>query len=147
MSNPVSTRGRRVAAGFVVGALLAVGAAAGRTGSPRSLGPPRPAVVGQSRQPSASSGPENEDPEAHEHGLWMEHVRLLRSEPLLQRLPYRDRELGVQLSGATATGRPVLLVVYRGSIRVAREDLRSVLSLLGDRGAEYAVRYRPLGRS
>lgn len=97
----------------------------------------------------ASSGPaapawENVDDDARNPAMYRRHARLLRAEPLLQRLPYSDRKLGVQLVGTTPSGRPVLLVTYRGSMRRARNDMRSLLSRFEDGGGEYATRYERL---
>jgi hypothetical protein len=68
----------------------------------------------------------------------------LNAEPLLQRLPYRDREIGVALAGLTGSDKPLLLVTYTGATAAARADVRAVLARLGDLGAEYAWRFRRL---
>jgi len=97
------------------------------------------------RSESQQAAPVNLDPDARDHTLWARHARLLRIEPLLQRLPYRDRQLGVQLGGVARFGRPLLLVIYRGSLRAAREDMRALLARFHDEGSEYALRYQPAG--
>ena len=104
----------------------------------------RNAVPQRGPDPAPTEREENTDPDADEPRVGAEHVRLLVAEPFLQRLPYRDREVGVALSGLTGGSKPLLLVTYRHSAAAAREDLRAVLTRLADPGTEYAWRFRPL---
>jgi hypothetical protein len=86
----------------------------------------------------------NVDPEAHNPRLRGEHRRFLAARPLEQHLPYRDREIGVQLVDVTKTGKLVLLVTYLHSRTAAREDMQALLARYHDPATEYAIRYRPV---
>jgi hypothetical protein len=83
----------------------------------------------------------NVDTDADEPRIGREHAHLLAAEPLLQRLPYRDRQIGVALTGATASGRPLLLVTFSGRRAAARADLQAVLTRLDDPATAYAWRF------
>jgi hypothetical protein len=87
----------------------------------------------------------NTDAEARAPSLRAEHLELLHAQPLLQRLPYRDHEVGVELWGVSAQTKPLLSVIYRGSLDAARADMRALLRRLRDSGREYAFRYQSLG--
>ena len=141
---------RRLAVAFAVGLLVALAIAHGTPESEPSrawrgagtiapadarVGAPATAVHGEAK---------NRDPDARERALREEHLRLLAAEPLLQLLPYRDVRLGIALASVTLRGEPVLLVTYRGRIGPARRDLSDLLARLGDRGSEYALRFRAL---
>jgi hypothetical protein len=171
MTAAASTSWRCAAAGFALGALLACGAQSWRTpaGDVRPSKPSTAPVYASNavprsgrviaptlRSPSSAStgvtaGPPhreriNLDPDAHDPALRAAHLGLLAAEPFLQRLPYRDRELGVALAGVNWRGKPMLVVIYRGAVDAARRDLRAVLRRARDPGTAYEMRYRPLGR-
>jgi hypothetical protein len=171
MTALASTIWRCAAAGFVVGALLASGTRAWRTltGSARPSRPVAAPVAASKavprgsrivarplrtrssasiavREAPPSQRSANLDPDARDPALRAAHLRLLTAEPFLQRLPYRDRWLGVALAGVNGQGKPVLVVVYRGAAATARRDLRAVLQRDRDPGTAYELRYRALGR-
>jgi hypothetical protein len=111
---------------------------------PRILVPPGsklPAVGRRSPARGAHAAQTNIDPEAGDPGLWREHLALLAARPFLQRLPYRDRELGVALQNVNLQGMPVLLVTYLGTLRAAQQDIGSVLARAHDPGNEYKLRF------
>jgi hypothetical protein len=129
----------------VLPALRRPGTSARRAESPRPVAAVTPTALPRERLrllPAATQV--NGDTDADEPPTGIEHLHLLGAEPLLQRLPYRDRELGIALAGAAGSGKPLLLVAYTKSAAAAREDLRRVLAGLGDPGAEYAWRFRAL---
>ncbi len=66
---------------------------------------------------------------------------MLADRPLLQRLPYRDREIGVGLDRVLGDGRLELLVTYLGNRARAVGDLRRLLARYGDPGTAYVERY------
>lgn len=84
----------------------------------------------------------NIDPEAHDPKLRAEHRDFLASRPLEQHLPYRDREIGVELVNVTATGKPVLLVTYIRSQASAQQDIDNVMARYRDPGTAYVIHYR-----
>jgi hypothetical protein len=86
----------------------------------------------------------NVDPEAHNPRLRSEHRRFLQARPLEQHLPYRDREIGVELADVTKTGKLVLLVTYLHSATAAREDMQALLARYHDPATAYVIRYRPV---
>jgi hypothetical protein len=83
----------------------------------------------------------NIDPEAHDPKLRAEHHRLLRSRPLEQHLPYRDREIGADLVNVTTGGKLVLLITYIHSQAAARADIERLMAHYHDSGGAYVIRY------
>jgi hypothetical protein len=108
--------------------------------------PRRPEANGPRRQGTWTPRVPNLDPDAREPALRAEHLRLLAAEPFLQRLPYRDREVGVALLNVTPHGAPMLLVTFVGSLASARRDLWRALAEANDPGTEYALRYERVSR-
>jgi hypothetical protein len=120
-------------------------ASAPRTKAPRDASGVHPSAATHGfPRGTAQPGRSNVDADAREPRLRTAHRHLLDSEPLLQRLPYRDRELGVALAGVARDGKPVLLVTYRNAAAAAREDMSLVLERLADHGGEYVLRFRRL---
>ena len=115
----------------------------GALGERRRIAPERELPAGGATAAQGSAQP-NIDADASERGLWAEHVRLLREEPLLQLLPYRDRDLGIDLGGATRSGTPLVIVSYTGTAAAARQRLRALLAALHDAGGEYVFRLHSL---
>ncbi len=145
-------------AGLLLGALLVFATTAPGGGSDLARVGGKQAILlpvgrgpasypGQARaRASAVSAFANIDPDARDPELRAAHLRLLATRPFLQRVPYRDRELGVTLVGARPDGRPVLLVSYLGSLDAARRDLQSAFAAAHDEGSEYELRYERLAR-
>jgi hypothetical protein len=106
------------------------------------LGGGRKAIAKRTVQ--AASALRNIDPEKLDPALRREHRELLRSRPLEQHLPYRDREIGVTLVNSTSGGQLVLLVSYLHSQGTARKDVRRLMASYHDPGGEYLIRYRPV---
>jgi hypothetical protein len=117
--------------------------------SQRILAPERATSPGQNR-PKAdrhrTSEAANADPDASDPALRRAHVAALAARPFLQRLPYRDREVGVALDSVTPQGTPVLLVTFLGTLRAARLDIGAVLARSHDPGSEYELRFERLIR-
>jgi hypothetical protein len=88
----------------------------------------------------------NVDVDARDPALLLEHLRSLIDRPLLQRLPYRDDEIGVSLAGSERSGRLILEVAFLGRRTVAAHDFAALLHRLGDSGDGYEVRFRALAR-
>jgi hypothetical protein len=112
--------------------------------SERILAPPRstpPAPSGHATARSKPSGRINVDPDSSDPALLHEHLALLAARPFLQRVPYRDDEVGVALDSVTPRGTPVLLVTFYGTLPAARRDLRAALARSHDRGNEYELRF------
>jgi hypothetical protein len=91
-----------------------------------------------------AGGSRNVDPEAHDPKLRSEHRRFLRARPLEQHLPYRDREIGVNIVDVTKNGKPILLVTYLHSQASARADMQTLLARYHDPATEYVIHYRPV---
>ena len=155
MSGARPNSGARICAAFVLAVIFAAVALPALHRQTRSAdrGAPSPGTapavirnaitqLGEGTAPTERQ--QNTDPDDDEPRVGAEHVRLLGAEPLLQRLPYRDLEIGVALSGLTGSNKPLLLVTYSGTAAAARADLRAVLARLADPGAEYAWRFQRL---
>lgn len=85
----------------------------------------------------------NADPDARRPALRTDHLALLATRPLLQRLPFSDHSIGVALVGVAAGGRPVLLVTRRVADARARRDLGALIARVRDRARNYVIRFRP----
>jgi hypothetical protein len=103
---------------------------------------PERAVTHSSEEPAGGS--RNVDPEAHDPKLRSEHRRFLRARPLEQHLPYRDREIGVNIVDVTKNGKLILLVTYLHSQASARADMQGLLARYHDPATEYVINYRPV---
>jgi hypothetical protein len=148
--------GRRTAGPVLAGAAIDRGApGAGAvdgvaTRSPRSeriLRPERATSTEQSRPTAGryqATEPANVDPDASDPALRRAQLAALAARPFLQRLPYRDRDVGVSLDTVTPRGTPVLLVTFLGTLPAARRDMRAVLARSHDAGSEYELRFERL---
>jgi hypothetical protein len=99
---------------------------------------------GGSREPAPAGSTPNLGPDERDSALRSAHRALLRGSPLLQRLPYRGREIGISLVGMAGGGRPLLLVASRIGGAPARRDFDALIERMHDSARNYVVRYRRL---
>jgi hypothetical protein len=85
---------------------------------------------------------ENVDPDARDPSLRRAHLALLRTRPLLQRLPFSNDRVGISLLGQAPGGKPLLAVTYVGSRRGAQNEVRRLVARLGERAQDYSFHYR-----
>jgi hypothetical protein len=92
-----------------------------------------------------AAGPVNVNPFRSSRGAGARAHALLVGEPLLQLLPYSDPTIGLSLLGATARGKPILLLAYRGSRTAAEADLNALRARLHEAPGTMEVQTLQIG--
>ncbi len=86
-----------------------------------------------------------DDPEDRDQRLRRQSRSAVAARPALQHLPMVTPELSIEIAGATAGGRLVLLVRSVRGEAAARAGYRDFLRRLGDDGRSYLSTFRPTG--